>query len=57
MTPRVPIAAHLIRYVSLIIEATHPEGASAPPQVKRSGHGSRGQGGSDDRRAAPRYGR
>jgi MoxR-like ATPase len=35
MTPRVPIAAHLIRYVSLIIEATHPEGASAPPQVKR----------------------
>ena len=34
-TPTVPIAAHLIRYVSLIIEATHPDGASAPPPVRR----------------------
>lgn len=34
-TPSVPIAAHLIRYVSLIIEATHPDGATAPAPVKR----------------------
>jgi MoxR-like ATPase len=34
-TPTVPIAAHLIRYVSLIVEATHPDGATAPPAVKR----------------------
>jgi MoxR-like ATPase len=34
-TPTVPIAAHLIRYVSLIIEATHPDGATAPAPVRR----------------------
>jgi MoxR-like ATPase len=34
-TPTVPIAAHLIRYVSLIIEATHPDGATAPASVRR----------------------
>ncbi|MEX0865565.1 MAG: MoxR family ATPase [Acidimicrobiia bacterium] len=35
MTPRVPMAKHLIRYVSLIIEATHPDGNTASPTVKR----------------------
>ena len=35
MTPRVPIAKHLIRYVSLMIEATHPDGNTASPTVKR----------------------
>ena len=35
LTPKVPIAAHLIRYVSEIIEATHPEGNTATPTVKR----------------------
>jgi MoxR-like ATPase len=35
LTPQVPIASHLIRYVSLLIEATHPEGDTAPPSVKR----------------------
>ena len=34
-TPTVPIAAHLVRYVSLLIEATHPDGATAPAPVKR----------------------
>lgn len=34
-TPHVPIASHLIRYVSLIIEATHPDGNTASPPVKR----------------------
>ncbi|HSO49632.1 MAG TPA: MoxR family ATPase, partial [Acidimicrobiia bacterium] len=34
-TPTVPIAAHLIRYVSLIIEATHPDAESAPASVRR----------------------
>lgn len=35
VTPRVPIASHLIRYVSNLIEATHPDGASPPSTVKR----------------------
>jgi len=35
ITPTVPIASHLLRYVSLIIEATHPDGATASPTVKR----------------------
>ena len=35
LTPQVPIAAHLIRYVAQIIEATHPEGNTATPTVKR----------------------
>ena len=35
LTPKVPIAAHLIRYVAQIIEATHPEGNTATPTVKR----------------------
>jgi len=35
VTPQVPIASHLLRYVSLLIEATHPEGNSPPPAVKR----------------------
>ncbi len=33
--PTVPMAAHLLRYVSLLVEATHPEGNTAPPLVKR----------------------
>jgi MoxR-like ATPase len=35
MTPRLPIASHLLSYVSLIIEATHPDGDNATPPVKR----------------------
>ena len=35
MTPLLPVASHLLRYVSLIIEATHPEGDNATPPVKR----------------------
>lgn len=35
ITPQVPIASHLLRYVSLIIEATHPDGNTASPPVKR----------------------
>lgn len=35
MTPALPVASHLIRYVSLIIEATHPNGNGAPTTVKR----------------------
>jgi MoxR-like ATPase len=35
VTPQVPIASHLLRYVSLLIEATHPEGNRPPPAVKR----------------------
>lgn len=35
ITPRVPIAKHLIRYVSEIVEATHPEGDTAAPTIKR----------------------
>jgi len=35
ITPQVPIASHLIRYVSLLVEATHPDGNSPPPAVKR----------------------
>ncbi|MCI0678691.1 MAG: MoxR family ATPase [Actinobacteria bacterium] len=35
MTPQLPIARHLLRYVSLIVEATHPEGDTASPMVKR----------------------
>lgn len=35
MTPRLPVASHLLRYVSLIIEATHPGGDNATPPVKR----------------------
>jgi MoxR-like ATPase len=35
MTPRLPVASHLIKYVSQIIEATHPEGDNTSPPVKR----------------------
>jgi len=35
VTPRVPIASHLVRYVSALIAATHPEGDTAPPEVTR----------------------
>lgn len=35
LTPLVPIASHLLRYVSLIVEATHPEGDTALPPIKR----------------------
>jgi MoxR-like ATPase len=35
MTPQLPVASHLIQYVSLIIEATHPGGDNATPPVKR----------------------
>ena len=35
VTPQVPIASHLLRYVSLLIEATQPEGNTAAPSVKR----------------------
>jgi MoxR-like ATPase len=34
-TPQLPIASHLVRYVSLLVEATHPDGDTAPPLVKR----------------------
>ncbi len=34
-TPTVPIASHLIRYVSLMIEATHPDSPRVSPPVKR----------------------
>jgi MoxR-like ATPase len=34
-TPTVPIASHLLRYVSLIIEATHPDNPKVSPPVKR----------------------
>ncbi|HEX6946417.1 MAG TPA: AAA family ATPase [Acidimicrobiia bacterium] len=33
--PQIPMASHLLRYVSLLIEATHPDGNTAPPLVKR----------------------
>lgn len=35
LTPKLPVASHLLRYVSQIIEATHPGGANATPPVKR----------------------
>jgi MoxR-like ATPase len=35
VTPRVPIATHLVRYVSALIAATHPENESAPSSVTR----------------------
>jgi MoxR-like ATPase len=35
VTPTVPIAAHLITYVSRLVEATHASQASAPPSVQR----------------------
>jgi MoxR-like ATPase len=35
LTPRLPVASHLITYVSRLIEATHPEGDTASPPVKR----------------------
>ncbi len=35
MTPRLPVASHLLSYVSQIIVATHPEGDNATPPVKR----------------------
>ncbi|MFZ0014385.1 MAG: AAA family ATPase [Acidimicrobiia bacterium] len=35
MTPRLPVASHLVTYVSRIIEATHPDGDTASPPVKR----------------------
>lgn len=34
-TPTVPIASHLIRYVSVLIESSHPESLNASPAVKR----------------------
>ena len=34
-TPRIPMAKHLIRYVSELVEATHPDGNTAPPPIKR----------------------
>ena len=35
LTPRLPMASHLLQYVSSIVEATHPEGNTAGPPVKR----------------------
>jgi MoxR-like ATPase len=35
MTPQLPVASHLITYVARIIEATHPDGDTASPPVKR----------------------
>ena len=35
ITPQVPIATHLLRYVSTIIEATHPEGDTVSAPIKR----------------------
>lgn len=34
-TPRIPMAKHLIRYVAELVEATHPEGNTAPSPIKR----------------------
>ena len=34
-TPTVPIARHLLRYVSSLVAATHPQGELAPPAIKR----------------------
>lgn len=34
-TPTVPIASHLIRYVSLLIESSHPDSPGASPAVAR----------------------
>lgn len=34
-TPTLPIASHLIRYVSVLIESSHPDGPGACPAVKR----------------------
>lgn len=34
-TPRIPMARHLIRYVAELVEATHPEGNTAPSPIKR----------------------
>ena len=35
LTPLIPMARHLIRYVSELVEATHPEGDTAPASIKR----------------------
>jgi MoxR-like ATPase len=35
MTPLLPVASHLIKYVARIIEATHPGGDTATPPIKR----------------------
>ncbi len=35
VTPRLPVAAHLLRYVARIVEATHPHGNTASTLVKR----------------------
>jgi MoxR-like ATPase len=35
MTPLLPVATHLLQYVSRLIEATHPDGDTASPPVKR----------------------
>ena len=35
MTPHLPVASHLIQYVARLIEATHPDGDTASPPVKR----------------------
>ncbi len=35
LTPLIPMAQHLIRYVSEVVEATHPEGNTAPPPIKQ----------------------
>ena len=34
-TPKLPIASHLLRYVSLLIAATHPQGETASPSVSK----------------------
>ncbi len=34
-TPKLPIAGHLLRYVALLIAATHPQGDSASPSVTK----------------------
>jgi MoxR-like ATPase len=35
LTPRIPMAKHLMRYVSELVEATHPGGNTAPSPIKR----------------------
>lgn len=35
LTPRIPMAKHLFRYVAELVEATHPDGSAASPSVKR----------------------
>ncbi len=35
MTPSLPVASHLLRYAAELVEATHPDGDTASPAIKR----------------------